>query len=168
MRKWLKRSESMLTNVAGLSIFSMMCLTTVDSVGRYAFNRPIGGAYEITESYLAIAAVFFGVCYAYRGGAFIRVTFFVDRMPTVVKLLLNYLVQGFSLLLSAALLIATAIQAYRKYGSGIRLSYLSFPIWPAYVLVSVGFLFVTCVIVLDLWKIKKEESDLFKDESPNA
>jgi TRAP-type C4-dicarboxylate transport system permease small subunit len=168
MRKFLERSERILANVAGLSIVSMMCLTTVDAIGRYAFNRPIPGAYETTESYLAVAAVFFGICYAYRGGAFIRVSFFVDHMPPAVKLVLNYFVQVFSILLCAALLMATALQAYRKYGSGIKLSFLPFPIWPAYVLVSVGFLLTTWVMVLDLWKIKKGESNLFKDESPSV
>jgi TRAP-type C4-dicarboxylate transport system permease small subunit len=168
MRKLLDRSENVLTNLAAVSTFIMMCLTTIDAVGRYIFNRPISGAYEITERYLAVATVFLGICYAYRGGAYIRVSFFVDRMPPTVKLALNYFVQVFSILLSLAFLIATAYQAYRKFSSGITLGFLPFPIWPAYGLVSVGFFFTTLLMILDLWRIKKGESDLFKEESPTA
>ena len=69
----------------------MMCLTTADALSRYLFNRPITGAYEITEKYLMVATIFLGVCYAYRGGVFIRVTFLVDHLPRAVKLLAHYL-----------------------------------------------------------------------------
>ncbi len=168
MHKLLNRCENVLTYSAAVSTFAMMCLTTFDAVGRYVFNHPISGAYEITESYLAVATVFLGICYAYRGGAFIRVTFFVDRMPPKIKVALNYLVEGFSILLSLSFLIATTIQAYRKFISGITLSYLPFPLWPAYLIVSVGFFFTTLLMVLDLWRIRTGESDLFKEESPTA
>ena len=58
----------------------MMCLTSADALSRYAFNRPILGAFEITEKYLMVAAIFLGLSYGYRGGLFIRVTFLVDRL----------------------------------------------------------------------------------------
>jgi TRAP-type C4-dicarboxylate transport system permease small subunit len=154
--------------LATVSTFVMMCLTTSDAVGRYVFNRPISGVYEITESYLAVATVFLGICYAYRGGAYIRVSFFVDRMPRKVKVALNYFVQVFSILLSVFFLIASALQAYRKFASGITLSFLRFPIWPAYVIVCMGFFFTTLLMMLDLWRIKTGESDLFKEESPTT
>jgi TRAP-type C4-dicarboxylate transport system permease small subunit len=75
MYKLLNRCENLLTYLATISTFIIMGLTTADAAGRYIFNRPIVGAYEITERYLMIAAVFLGICTAYRGGAFIRVTF---------------------------------------------------------------------------------------------
>lgn len=168
MLKLLNRCENVLTYSATVSTFVMMCLTTADAVGRYVFNHPISGVYEITESYLAVATVFLGICYAYRGGAYIRVSFFVDRMPQKVKIALNYFVQVFSILLSVSFLIATTIQACRKFASGITLSFLPFPIWPAYVIVSVGFFFVTLLMVLDLWRVRTGESNLFKEESPTA
>ena len=60
---------------------AMMLLTSADALFRYLFNSPILGAYEITEKYLIVAAIFLGLSYAYRGGVFIRVTFLVDRLP---------------------------------------------------------------------------------------
>jgi TRAP-type C4-dicarboxylate transport system permease small subunit len=35
----------------------MMCLTTVDVVGRYVFNSPVLGAFELTE-FLVLILIF--------------------------------------------------------------------------------------------------------------
>ncbi len=86
MRKLLNGCELVMLYVSTMSTFVLMLLTTADAGGRYLFNRPITGAYEITTNYLEIAAVFLAVCYGYREGAYIRVTFLVDRLPGKVKL----------------------------------------------------------------------------------
>ena len=74
------RCELALLYLGVLATFAMMSLTSADALSRYAFNSPIMGAYEITEKYLMVAAIFLGVSYGYRGGLFIRVTFLVDRL----------------------------------------------------------------------------------------
>jgi len=167
MQKLLNRCENLLTYLATISTFIIMVLTTVDAAGRYIFNRPIVGAYEITERYLMIAAVFLGICTAYRGGAFIRVTFFVDRLPRKGKVVLNYFAQIFSILLSLSFLLASIDQTRRKIASGIILGLWSIPIWPAYMIVSIGFFFITLLLILDLWRVREGKSSLFKEESTN-
>jgi len=168
MHKLLNRCENLLTYLATISTTIIMGLTTADAGGRYIFNRPIVGAYEITERYLMVAAVFLGICTAYRGGAFIRVTFFVDRLPRKVEAVLNHFVQVFAILLSLFFLLTTIEQTRRKIGSGITLSILSIPIWPAYLIVSIGFFFVTLLLVLDLRRVKTGKSSLFQKESTNV
>ena len=81
--KILSFCELVLVTIAIAATAIMMLLTSADAVFRYAFNSPILGAYEITEKYLIVAAIFLGLSYAYRGGVFIRVTFLVDRLPPV-------------------------------------------------------------------------------------
>jgi TRAP-type C4-dicarboxylate transport system permease small subunit len=49
-REWLER---LLGVIAGAVLFAMMMLTAVDVVGRYVFNRPVAGAFEVTEMMLA-------------------------------------------------------------------------------------------------------------------
>ena len=49
-RAWLER---VLGAIAGSVLFAMMLLTAVDVVGRYIFNRPVTGAFEVTEMMLA-------------------------------------------------------------------------------------------------------------------
>ncbi len=44
----------MLGVVASAILFAMMLLTVVDVVARYAFNRPLRGAFEVTELMLLV------------------------------------------------------------------------------------------------------------------
>jgi TRAP-type C4-dicarboxylate transport system permease small subunit len=108
--KWLDRCEHALLYVGVLATFAMMCLTSVDAISRYALNRPITGAYEITEKYLMVAAIFFGLSYGYRGGLFIRVTFLVDRLSGTARLVADYFAFLVSLAFCVFFLWATAIQ----------------------------------------------------------
>jgi len=49
-RDWLERALGV---IAGSVLFAMMMLTAVDVVGRYVFNHPVTGAFEVTEMMLA-------------------------------------------------------------------------------------------------------------------
>ena len=49
-----------LGSIAAIILFVMMCLTCADVVGRYFLNRPITGAFEVTELLLA-ALIFLGL-----------------------------------------------------------------------------------------------------------
>src|SRR5262245_59284243 len=46
--------------IAGILLFCLMLLTCVDVVGRYFFNTPVTGGFELTEMMLA-ALIFFGL-----------------------------------------------------------------------------------------------------------
>ena len=63
IEKWLWRCELVLVYAGVLAAFAMMCLTSADALSRYLLNRPIIGAYEITEKYLMVATIFLGLSY---------------------------------------------------------------------------------------------------------
>jgi TRAP-type C4-dicarboxylate transport system permease small subunit len=46
---WERRADAVLGIAASALLFGMMVLTFFDVVGRYLLNRPIRGAFEITE-----------------------------------------------------------------------------------------------------------------------
>jgi TRAP-type C4-dicarboxylate transport system permease small subunit len=168
MQRLLDGCENVLTYAAAFATFIMMLLTTADAAGRYLFNRPITGAYEITTNYLMIAAVFLAMTFAYRGGANIRVTFLVDRLPRPVKLVVNHLVQIASMLYCGALVYATFKQALRTIATGTTLSSIEIPQGPAYLLVPVGLFLTTLMMLVDLGKVRKGKSPLFQEESPTT
>jgi TRAP-type C4-dicarboxylate transport system permease small subunit len=169
MRKLLNGCELVMLYVSTMSTFVLMLLTTADAGGRYLFNRPITGAYEITSNYLEVAAVFLAMCYGYREGAYIRVTFLVDRLPGIVKLYINYLVQTISMVYGVLLVIGTSQQALRVISDHTTLSSLDFiPLGPAYVIVPVGLFFMSLAMLLDIRKVGKGGSALFREESPTA
>jgi TRAP-type C4-dicarboxylate transport system permease small subunit len=51
---WERRADAVLGIVASALLFSMMVLTFFDVVGRYLLNKPIRGAFELTELGLVV------------------------------------------------------------------------------------------------------------------
>jgi TRAP-type C4-dicarboxylate transport system permease small subunit len=168
MRELLHYCETTMTYLAVVSTFVMMCLTTADALGRYIFNFPITGAYEITEKYLMTMTIFLGFSYAYREGFLIRVTFFVDRLPGLVVKILNHLVQAISILYGSVLVVTTLKRTFQTVASGDMLGNVHIPLWPAYLMVPVGLFFMSLLMLLDLPQVRKGRSQLFKEESPTS
>ena len=167
MGKVLAFCEKVMIYVSTMATLVLMLLTTADAGGRYIFNRPITGAYEVTTNYLMIGAVFLAVCYGYRQGSYIRVTFCIDRFKGKTKLYINYFVQVLSFVYGAMLVIASFQQGLRVYSDHTTLSSIDFiPLSPAYFIVPVGLFFMSLAMLLDLRNVKKGKSSLFMEESP--
>jgi TRAP-type C4-dicarboxylate transport system permease small subunit len=49
-----RRADAILGGAASAILLTMMLLTVVDVVARYAFNRPLRGAFEVTELMLVV------------------------------------------------------------------------------------------------------------------
>jgi TRAP-type C4-dicarboxylate transport system permease small subunit len=167
MQRFLDGWERIMLSISTVTTFILMVLTTADAGGRYLFNRPITGAYEISTNYLMILLVFSAMSYSYREGAHIRVTFLVDRLPMKVKLIVNYIVQMVSAIIGVLFVIATVQQSLLTMEQHTTLSSMPFiPLGPAYFIIPVGLFFMSLAMVLDLRKVGKGKSSLFKEESP--
>ncbi len=140
----------------------MMFLVTADAMGRYFFNGGIFGAYEITEQYLMIIAVFLGMSYVYTGNAFIRVTFFIERIPPRLRLPIEYFNHFFSIGLVLFFIAASLKKAHRMFVTGAAMDFQGIPLWPAYSIMPVGLLFLALALLIDIPKIKKGESGFMK------
>ena len=68
---WLDRT---LGAAAALLLFGLMLLTTADVIGRYVFNWPLRGAFEITEL-LLLALIFAGLPLASRADEHVTLDF---------------------------------------------------------------------------------------------
>jgi len=147
---------------------AMTCLTTADATFRYLLNMPIMGAYEITEKYLMVGTVFLGISYAYRGGAFIRITFLVDRLPPAGKLIANYIAQIVSLAFCVLLVVASWQQSLRVEANGTTLSAPEWPLGPAYFLVPIGLFFVSVLLLIDVLRVKNGKSHLLQEITPDT
>ena len=166
--KWLQRCELALLYLGVLATFAMMCLTSADALSRYAFNSPILGAFEITEKYLMVAAVFMGLSYGYRGGLFIRVTFLVDRLSGSARIAADYVAFLITLAFCGFFLWATAVQGWRGLHEDTELSTLPILVGPAYCLVPIGFLALTVLMLVDLPRVRRRQTLLFTQEAPSA
>jgi TRAP-type C4-dicarboxylate transport system permease small subunit len=168
LEKLLRRCELALLYVGVLATFAMMCLTSADALSRYVFNSPILGAFEITEKYLMVAAIFLGLSYGYRGGLFIRVTLLVDRLSGGARLAADTFAFLTTLALCGFFLWATGVQAFRALHEDTELSTLPILVGPAYCLVPLGFLALTVLMLTDLPRVRRRQSLLFTQDSPTA
>jgi TRAP-type C4-dicarboxylate transport system permease small subunit len=53
-QRWKRNADALLGVAASLLLLAMMLLTVVDVVARYVFNRPVRGAFEVTELLLLL------------------------------------------------------------------------------------------------------------------
>lgn len=166
MSRLSSRLEQALIVVAVLATGIMMLLTSTDALMRYAINQPILGAYEVTEKYLMVAAIFLGFTYAYRGGAFIRVTFLVDMLPAPLKVLANWFSYLVSLACCGLLLYATALQATQSLSDATTMATLPILIGPAQLIAPVGFLGLLILLLIDMKRVSSGEALLFSQENP--
>ena len=166
--KLLSLCELVLVTIAIASTAIMMLLTSADALFRYAFNSPILGAYEITEKYLIVAAIFLGLSYAYRGGVFIRVTFLVDRLPPIWKTAANHLSHALSLIYCAVFIVATFQQALRSLSDDTTMTVLPILIGPSYMLVPLGFLGMLILMLADLPRVHEGKAMLFAQDAPES
>ena len=74
---WQRRAEAVLGVAASAILLGMMALTVVDVIARYAFNRPLRGAFEVTEL-LLLVLIFAGLPLVSLAGEH-AVMDFVDR-----------------------------------------------------------------------------------------
>jgi TRAP-type C4-dicarboxylate transport system permease small subunit len=169
MEKWLLKIDRISMVLAMVALFAMMCLTTVDACCRYFLNSPITGAYEVTEKYLMLIAIFLGMSFTYRGAAFIRVTILMDRLPNSLKIPMNHFAQVFSIIYCGVLLVGTFQYATRLYDHGTTLgSIYSLPQWIGAAFIPVGLFLLGLFLVIDLPRVRKGTSALFRGEGPPA
>jgi TRAP-type C4-dicarboxylate transport system permease small subunit len=73
-----------LSYIGNFSLAAMMLLTTSDVIGRYFFNAPVLGAYEITE-YLMLIMVFSFLALAQSAKVHINVDIVFNHLPVGLK-----------------------------------------------------------------------------------
>jgi TRAP-type C4-dicarboxylate transport system permease small subunit len=129
------RFEAALGALLGALIFAMMALTFVDVVGRYAFDAPLSGVYEITTLLLG-AVVYLALPLTTAREEHVTLSFlrslFGPRLKAIQLALVN--------LFGAATLVAIAwrllVQADKLADMGNRIVFLNLPLAPVVYLMS--------------------------------
>jgi TRAP-type transport system small permease protein len=123
---WLDRA---LGAAAAILLFSLMALTAADVVGRYVFNWPLRGAFEITEL-LLLALIFAGLPLASRADEHVTLDFIDMALGDRGRLLLRRLVDLACGLLILGLAWRVWIKAGKIAGYGDTTEVLRLPVSP--------------------------------------
>ena len=132
----------------GIVLIAVMTLTVISVTGRYLFNTPIPGDYELTEIACAIVVfAFFPYCHA--TSANIVVDFFTSRLTIRQKAILDSL-HGLAFTIMAGLITwRMFVGGLRKFEDGETTLYLGIPIHFAYfgAVIAAVLLTAVCVVV---------------------
>ncbi len=150
------------THKVGLVVLLLMMFLTVgDVVGRYFFNAPISGTFELTNFMLALV-VFFAIGYTQVRRGHISIDVVVSRFSPRAQAVIDSITYLFSLGLFSLVAWQSAVYASRLFEGHNVSGVLSLPVYPFVITVAFGSLLFCLVLLVDLLsslaKVVKHES----------
>ena len=151
LNRWLERLARAVALAGGLLLVGVMGMTVVSVLGRYLFNAPVPGDYEITELAIGIA-VFAFFPYCHITNANIVVELFTGRMPPRFKAALDA-VHNITFAIVAGLIAwRLFVGGMHKFDDGETTMFLGIPIHWAYFSAVFGASLLTAVCILQLFR----------------
>jgi TRAP-type C4-dicarboxylate transport system permease small subunit len=145
--------------VAAISSFLIMILVVANIFGRYFFNSPITGAFEVTESLLVVSIMLALATTQYHDGH-IRVTILTRRMPRVWAHFAKVCTLAISIVFFMWCGYASWKFAYESYSFNEQeWGTITFPLYPFKFVVFVGIVLLAVQFAFDMiTEIKKPEA----------
>ncbi len=143
--------------VAGLVLIGLMLLTTADVAGRYFFNAPIDGVFDLTQFAVSIM-VFLGLAYCGFRGAHVVIELLYDRFPPGARRVLNRITNLAGCILFGVIGWRTAVQSIDIREMGEASQMMEIPFFPLYCLVAFGSVLFAWVMGLRVF-VPEAESD---------
>jgi len=145
----LERLARVVAIAGGMLLIGVVLMTVISVLGRYLFNAPIPGDYELTELACGIAVfAFFPYCHARSGN--IVVEFFTGRLPARHKTALGTVHNIVFTLVAGLITWRLFVGGMHKFEDGETTLFLGIPIHWAYfsALLGAGLLTAVCVLVV--------------------
>jgi TRAP-type C4-dicarboxylate transport system permease small subunit len=126
----------------------MMALTFIDVLGRYAFNKPILGSFEITQMLMAVLVIFgLGYCALQKGH--IRVDLILMYVSKKANSIIDVFTYGIAGIFYALITWRSWVSAVSNYHDQVTTSVLYIPIYPFVFLLVIGAGIITLVFIKD-------------------
>lgn len=155
--KGIYRLSRIFANISGAILALMMFLTVSDVILRYFFNRPILGAFELTE-FMMVILVFCGLAYNQETQGNIAIDVVVNRLSEkrrrILSVITNLLGLGlFSLMTWRIFVYGLKIFAENQISRELR-----FPIFPVIFVTAFGSAILCLVLLLSLAGFSNKEA----------
>lgn len=148
LQRWIEKLSYFLGSVGAGVIFALMLITGIDVVGRYLFQSPLPGAFELSELALALMVIFgWGYNQAVKGH--VEIDLLYKRLPHRVQTILDCLIP----ILGLSLFVFVAWQAIKftlvSIGWGENTEMLHLPMWIFKLMIFVGAVSLSLQFVVD-------------------
>lgn len=138
-----------LNSIGVVFLAVMMFLTAADVILRYVLNRPVTGAYELTEFMMAVV-VAFGLAYTQLKKGHIIIEIVISRFPPRVQAVINSITCAVFLGLFALIAWRTIIRAESLRVGGFVSGALGIPTFPFVYLVALGSIILCLILIVNL------------------
>jgi TRAP-type C4-dicarboxylate transport system permease small subunit len=148
---WLGKANRIMVYTAAVGLFGMMAITVIDIVGRYAFNAPLLGAYELVGFLMAIAGPW-AIGYSQIQKGHIRVDFLLRRFSKKGQAIItsiSYFI-GFCVFALLCWRMGALTQYYLGLTHGNKTDTMHIPIAPFTIIVAIGLGMLALVLLVDL------------------
>lgn len=135
--------SSTLGYLGAFSLFVMMCLTAVDVVGRYVFNSPITGTFELTK-FLVLILIFSFLANAQAHKMHVTVDLILSRFPKRFRLYVELFNHAMSLTIMALITWIGTQRAFELKEVSEASPNLGIPFYPFAFFLVLG-CFVMCI-----------------------
>lgn len=130
-----------------ISLAIMMFLTAFDVIGRYFFNYPIIGGYEITEYLMVIlVALSLGYCGIIKGH--VEIELVIEHLPKRTQLILGCITSFLGMALFLVITWQTFIYIGDNIASSVSTATLQIPAWPFVLILAIGIGIFLLVLLL--------------------
>ena len=135
--------------IAACVLGVMSLLTVADVVGRYIFNKPIPGTFELGEFQLAII-VFFGIAYCGIQRGHVTIGLVVSRLRQRTQDVIDSIMYAFFFIFLCLLSWQLYKYAIELWHNGFRSSILKLPVFPSIFVAAFGCTLLSVVVLIHL------------------
>jgi TRAP-type C4-dicarboxylate transport system permease small subunit len=132
-----KITTSIMIAIGASALAMMMFLTAMDVGLRYAFNRPLAGAFELVEYLMAIVIPFSIVFCAYRN-QHVAVELILGKLSDKIQLYVNIATTFASIVFIIAIAWQSFLYIKETYSYGTTSAVLLIPTYPFVVPIAIG------------------------------
>jgi TRAP-type transport system small permease protein len=147
----LAQANRVMVYIAAVGLFGMMGITVIDVIGRYVFNHPLMGSYELIGYLMAIAGPW-AIGYSQIQKGHIRVDFILKRFPRKGQAVITSI--AYLIGLAAFSVLCWRMIALSQYYFGLKhgntTDTMGIPIAPFVIVVAVGLGMLALVLLFDL------------------
>ncbi len=144
------RAVTAVAYAAGVILLLLMALTVADVGGRYFFNSPIIGVFDLTH-FAVLLMTFFGMGYCAYLGGHVAIDLVYDRLPPRAAIWVDRLVNATGSLFFLVMGWRLVVQSVdvRDFGESSQL--LQIPFFPFYWLAALGSVLFALVMALRIF-----------------
>lgn len=135
----LSRVEQGFGIIACFAQFVVMMIVVIDVIGRYALNMPIEWVYDLISRYLMALLFFFSLSWALAHGEHVRVLYFRQFIPRMMRRVLDSVGALLSAAVFAMVLASGSARFWSDWVSGDAFAgALLWPNWIASLMIPLG------------------------------